>query len=92
MTRLLVIGGTGLLGRPTTERLRDDGFDVRVLARDPERAGQRLGDEVEVVPGDVTDLESLERAMSGCDGVHVSVGGPVDQASAENVARTRFSR
>ena len=87
MTRLLVIGGTGLLGQPTTERLRDDGFDVCVLARDPERAIERLGDAVEVVPGDVTDLESLERAMSGCDGVHVSVGGAVDQASAENVAR-----
>jgi uncharacterized protein YbjT (DUF2867 family) len=87
MTRLLVIGGTGLLGRPTAERLHDDGFDVRVLARDPERAGERLGDSMEVVPGDVTDLESLERAMSGCDGVHVSVGGAVDQVSAENVAR-----
>jgi uncharacterized protein YbjT (DUF2867 family) len=24
--------------------------------------------------------------MSGCDGVHISVGGPVDQLSAENVA------
>jgi nucleoside-diphosphate-sugar epimerase len=56
MTRLLVVGGTGLLGQPTTERRRDDGFDVRVLVRDPRRAGERLGDSVEVVPG--------ERSMS----------------------------
>jgi uncharacterized protein YbjT (DUF2867 family) len=28
----------------------------------------------------------LESALEGCDGVHISVGGPVDQLSAENVA------
>ena len=43
-------------------------------------------DEIEIFPGDVTDLPSLEKAMQGCYGVHISVGGPVDQVSAENVA------
>jgi NADH dehydrogenase len=41
---------------------------------------------LEIVPGDVTDMASLERAMEGYSGVHLSVGGPVDQLSAENVA------
>jgi nucleoside-diphosphate-sugar epimerase len=33
MTTILVTGGTGVLGRPLTERLRADGHEVRVLSR-----------------------------------------------------------
>jgi NADH dehydrogenase len=45
-----------------------------------------FGEAFEVVPGDVTEVNSLERALASCHGVHISVGGPVDQLSAENVA------
>jgi uncharacterized protein YbjT (DUF2867 family) len=75
-----------MLGLPTARRLRDDGFQVRALARDPAEANRVLGDGFEIVPGDVTDRNSLGEAMTGCDGVHVSVGGAVDQISAENAA------
>jgi uncharacterized protein YbjT (DUF2867 family) len=86
MNKILVLGATGLLGEPAARRLRADGYDVRLLARDPDRATARLGDSYEIVPGDVTDDDALGRAMQGCDGVHISVGGPADQISAENVA------
>jgi uncharacterized protein YbjT (DUF2867 family) len=66
--------------------LQADGFEVRLLARNPEKAHAMFGDSFEIVAGDVTDVGSLERALAGCDGVHVSVGGAVDQLSAENVA------
>lgn len=36
MTTILVTGGTGVLGRHVTERLRTDGHDVRVLSRHSE--------------------------------------------------------
>jgi NAD(P)-dependent dehydrogenase (short-subunit alcohol dehydrogenase family) len=87
MTRILVLGGTGLLGRPVVDRLVADGRQVRVLSRDPDRARASLPALVEVVGGDVTDPGSVVSAVSGCDGVHISVGGPVDRASAEVVAR-----
>ncbi len=35
---ILVVGGTGMLGRRVTRRLLQDGFIVRLLTRDPERA------------------------------------------------------
>jgi NADH dehydrogenase len=85
MNTILVLGGTGLLGAPVTRRLQADRFHVRLLARDPGKAGEMF-EGLEIVPGDVTDMASLERAMEGCSGVHLSVGGPVDQLSAENVA------
>jgi len=83
--RILILGGTGLFGKPTAYQLKADGFQVRILARDVEKARKIFTDGYEIMPGDVTDLASLEKAMTGCDGVHISVGGPVDQLSAENV-------
>jgi len=84
--RILVLGSTGMLGKPVTQQLKEDGFQVRILTRDMEKAKSQFDGTVEIVQGDVTDLTSLEEAMQGCYGVHVSVGGSVDQVSAENVA------
>lgn len=75
--RILMIGGTGMLGRPVAERLKADGFIVRLLARDPEKARRMLGDGYEIVKGDVAEAGCLRKALSGVDGVHVSLkGGP----------------
>jgi uncharacterized protein YbjT (DUF2867 family) len=85
MKKILVLGGTGLLGQPVAQRLRRDGFEVRILSRKPQAAAAALGDGFEIVAGDVADTDSLGAAMEGCYGVHISVGGPVDRLSAENV-------
>ena len=41
--QILVIGGTGMLGDSVTRQLREDGFKVRVMARDLEKAQARFG-------------------------------------------------
>lgn len=75
--RVLVVGATGMLGRPVAERLRADGFAVRILARDPKKASTLLGDGYEVVRGDIEDADALRAALEGSDGVHVSLkAGP----------------
>ena len=82
--RILVVGATGMLGEPVARRLREDGYSVRVLARQPDRAQARLGDGFEVVKGDVTDAGSLERAVEGCFGIHISLrGGPGPESFEE---------
>jgi len=86
MKRILVLGATGTLGGPVAHRLHDDGFKVRVLTRDEEKARRMFHHEVEVVIGDIADLKSLEHGLEGCFGVHITVGGPLDQVSAENVS------
>lgn len=83
---ILVVGGSGLLGDPTARRLREAGFTVRLLARDPARTRSQLGEGFQIVKGDVTDRRALESALDGCRFAHVSVGGAVDRISAENVA------
>lgn len=84
--RILVLGATGMLGQPVAHCLHEDGYKVRVLARDVAKASEIFDGNFEIVAGDVTDLESLEQAMDDCFGVHISVGGAVDYQSAKNVA------
>jgi uncharacterized protein YbjT (DUF2867 family) len=76
---ILVIGGTGMLGKPVAIQLKADGFKVRLLARNPEKAQKLLGDGYEIIRGDVDDSASLRAALTGVDGVHISLkGGPTE--------------
>ncbi|MDR1925509.1 MAG: NAD-dependent epimerase/dehydratase family protein [Planctomycetaceae bacterium] len=61
---VFVTGSTGFIGRKLTERLVQLGYFVRGLARRVE--GLPTVDGVEYVCGDVTDIGSLRRGMSGC--------------------------
>jgi NADH dehydrogenase len=88
--KILVLGGTGLVGQPVLHRLLADGYQVRVLSRSPDRARALLGADCEVVGGDVDDWPSLEAAMCGCAGVHVSLpefDPDLDRRGTANVAR-----
>ncbi len=70
---ILVIGGTGMLGEPVARRLHADGYCVRILTRRPDSASARFKDGYEIAAGDVEDPHSLDLAMRGCQGVHVSL-------------------
>ena len=62
---LLVTGATGLVGSHVAERAHKRGIKTRALIRPG--ADVRLLEEwgVEIVPGDMTDSESLQKAVSG---------------------------
>jgi len=60
---ILVTGATGRVGRHVVEQLVKRGAKVRVLSRDPAKAEFPAG--VEVVKGDLLDLDSLRAAFSG---------------------------
>jgi uncharacterized protein YbjT (DUF2867 family) len=71
---ILVAGGTGTLGTRVVRLLTERGEAVRVLARDPARAGQLPGT-VEVVTGDVRDPAAVAAAVAGCATVVSAVHG-----------------
>ncbi|MCB0101341.1 MAG: NAD(P)H-binding protein [Anaerolineales bacterium] len=76
---ILIIGGTGMLGKPVAQQLKADGFNVRLLVRNPEKAKKFLGEGYELVQGDVDNLASVRAALTGVDGVHISLkGGPTE--------------
>ncbi len=72
----LVIGGTAGTGREIVTRLLRDGYRVRVMTRHPEATREKMGEEVEVVRGDLTRPETLPAAVDGVDHLIVTAGLP----------------
>lgn len=99
---ILVAGGTGFIGTKVVHALRTAELPVRVLARRPQKQDQLRAWGCEVVQGDLTDADSLRRAVEGCDAVvhlvadapwaredafeHVMVQGTRDLVEAAKVA------
>jgi len=92
---ILVIGGTGMLGKPVAQQLKADGFNVRLLVRNPEKAKKLLGEGYEFMQGDVDNEASIRAALTDVDGVHISLkGGPtaadferMDHFAVRDIAR-----
>ena len=84
--RILVIGATGLLGKPVATHLNGSGFDVRLMVRNVEKAAGRFSDDFEIVKGDILDTESVKKAMDGCFGVHINLSGEIEQVGVENIS------
>ncbi len=68
---ILVIGATGQQGGAVACHLLTDGWRVRTLTRNPQKdAARALVDAgVEVLPGNIDDRASLERAAEGVHGI-----------------------
>jgi NADH dehydrogenase len=67
--RVLVTGGSGVVGRPTVERLVELGHTVRLLSRHADRDARDWKEGVEGRVADVGDAASLAGAADGCDAV-----------------------
>ena len=86
---ILVIGATGRVGRHVVDQLVNRGIAVRVLTRDPSKADVPAG--VEVVQGDLLDIDALREAFTGVDAfflLNAVTGDEFTQALiALNIAR-----
>lgn len=60
---ILVTGATGRVGRQVVQQLVTRGANVRVLVRDPSKAD--FPSSVEIVKGDLLDIDSLRSAFKG---------------------------
>ena len=87
MNRILVIGGTGNVGRQVVDQLAATGSRFRAMTRNPEAAG--LPAQVEVVRGDLTIPETLDPCLQDIDTVFlVWVAPPAAAAGAvERIAK-----
>ncbi len=71
--RLLVTGGTGLLGGALSSLLLAEGHEMRCLVRKESTRASRLDPRIELVRGDASDAGDLSRALSGMDALlHVA--------------------
>ncbi|QHQ34077.1 NAD-dependent epimerase/dehydratase family protein [Algicella marina] len=68
--KVMVIGGTGFIGRHLTRTLVERGHDVRVLSRGRNGPFPDLADHVETVGVSLKDRAGLAKAMEGIDVVY----------------------
>jgi len=62
----LVTGASGFVGSAVVRQLLQSGHDVRVLLRQSSRRDNISDLPVEIVSGNLTDMPSLQNAVSGC--------------------------
>jgi nucleoside-diphosphate-sugar epimerase len=75
--KCLVTGASGSVGSRIVKRLLEEGHEVRGLVRKTSSLAYLPNEGVEIVQGDMTDLESLEAACAGCQWIFHSAA-PVD--------------
>ncbi|WP_209717202.1 NAD(P)-dependent oxidoreductase [Marmoricola sp. OAE513] len=81
--KVVVSGGTGVIGRPAVRALLDAGHDVDVLARSTENAELIVGLGARPVSADLFDVDSLIRIYDGADVVvNLATEVPVGYAAA----------
>ena len=81
---ILLTGGTGTLGRLVVPRLRDAGYDVRVLSR----SNHESQDGIDYLVGDLLNGSGLDLALEGAETVlHLAGGRKGDDEATRNLVR-----
>src|SRR6516162_2143809 len=81
-------GRVGAVGRTVTELLLKHGKAVRAMVRNEDERAQALRDMgAEVVAGDLLDLDSMHRAITGCEAMYFGMSvSDAYRAATVNVA------
>lgn len=87
MQRILVTGGTGVIGLEVVRLLVDEGITPRVLVRRPSRSSLLRALDIEPVYGDIQTPEAVARAVRGVDTV-IHLGGRATFERYERLAPT----
>ena len=70
MKKIFVTGGTGFIGGLLVQRLVEEGHQVVTLLRSPEKAHQLAHPNIQLVKGDLSDVEALEKGMKDATEVY----------------------
>lgn len=86
---ILVTGSTGVIGSQVLQHLQGQGVEIRALTRSPEKARFAAG--VTAVQGDLSDVDSMRRALAGVSTLFLLASNAADELTqtlqALNLAR-----
>jgi len=85
---IVIFGGTGQTGMELVRQGLTAGYNVRVLARSPEKS-KRLPEGVDVQIGDATNPDAVSAALQNQDAVLCAVGG---QGLRDSTTRTTITK
>lgn len=92
--KCLVTGATGFIGSHIAEHLIKKGYTVRCLVRKSSNTSFLKSINVELVFGDLSNINDINKAMEGCDTVfhsaaHVGDWGTIEEIKLINIEGTR---
>lgn len=92
--RILITGANGYIGSRLVHHLQQEGHEVRGLVRASSNLKLLEGADVELLRGDVTDPDSVAKAVAGMDLVVHTAGavtdwGPLDYFKTVNIGGTQ---
>lgn len=68
--KIFITGATGYVGNQLARQLLQQGEELSLLVRDPQSVNLPAGKNVSIFKGDITDEESITRAIRGCTHVY----------------------
>lgn len=69
--KILVVGASGMLAKPVVKKLEENGFQVRLFSRTINQS--MYSKDYEMAKGDLFHREDLEKALDGCDAIHINL-------------------
>lgn len=81
--KILVIGASGLLAGPVIRKLDEKGYELRLFSRSVKPS--MFVNDYEIAQGDVFNVADLEKAVNGCDAVHISLASADDVKAVSNI-------
>ncbi len=85
MKKIVVVGGTGFLGKPVVKELAKSNFEILVPSRTKEEKNQAFKN-VSYVQADVTNPETMNGLLNGAYGLHINLSGEAE-LNAEHLVR-----
>ena len=79
--KILIVGASGLLAKPVINQMNKNGFGLRLFSRSVNES--MFYTEYDIHQGDVFNVTDLEKAITGCDAIHISIAS-VNEANAVN--------
>jgi putative NADH-flavin reductase len=76
--KIAIIGGTGKVGRHIASKALENGYQVRMLVRNPKKL-TFSDNRVEIVEGDVQNLEDIQNLLKDCQIVINTFGQPLKE-------------
>lgn len=68
--KVLITGATGYVGHQLALKLANQGNMVHIIVRDLSSPHIPVHDNIIIFPGDITNMESIKKAMTGCQQVY----------------------
>ncbi|WP_353931085.1 CIA30 family protein [Okeanomitos corallinicola TIOX110] len=93
MGLILVAGATGGVGKRVVKKLLTQGYQVRCLVRDIDKARSILGNDVDLVVGDITKPETLNNlVMSNIQAVICCTAVRVQPVEGDTADRAKYNQ